>query len=252
MKQLTSIASVIALACIATLGIADNAAPPAPAAPAAPAAPPAPPPVSSAEASYSFGVTFGEQLRRAGVAKDIAVDDIVRGLKDSLSGKAATPGDNQRISQFLRNARDAAGTRNKAAAKEFLAKNAKEPGVKSTASGLQYKVLTPGNDKAASPNPTDQVTVNYRGKLLDGTEFDSSYSRNEPATFPLNGVIKGWQEGLALMKPGAKWQLFIPPELAYDLRSPPAIPPGSLLVFDVELLSVKSAPPPKPSEKKKN
>src|SRR5437764_187322 len=94
----------------------------------------------------------------------------------------------------------------------------------------------------ASPKPTDEVTVNYRGTLISGTEFDSSYKRGQPANFQLNRVIPGWTEALGLMKPGAKWQLFIPPQLGYDLRSAPPIPPGSLLIFEVELLSVKAAP----------
>jgi FKBP-type peptidyl-prolyl cis-trans isomerase len=97
---------------------------------------------------------------------------------------------------------------------------------------------------ASSTKPTDEVTVNYRGTLLDGTEFDSSYTRGQAATFQVNRVIPGWTEALSLMKPGAKYKLFIPPQLAYDLRSPPPIPPGSLLLFEVELLSFKAAPPP--------
>jgi FKBP-type peptidyl-prolyl cis-trans isomerase len=131
--------------------------------------------------------------------------------------------------------------RNKAAAKDFLTKNGQEKGVKTTASGLEYKVLIPGDAKAPAVAPTDEVTVNYRGKLLDGSEFDSSYARGQPATFKVNGVIKGWQEALVLMKPGAKWQLFVPPELAYDASPRPGIPAGSLLNFEVELVSVKSS-----------
>jgi FKBP-type peptidyl-prolyl cis-trans isomerase len=106
-------------------------------------------------------------------------------------------------------------------------------------------VLAAGDLKAPAIKPADEVTVQYRGKLLDGSEFDSSYSRGVPATFKVGGVIKGWQEALVLMKPGAKWQLFVPPELAYDNSSRPGIPAGSLLIFDVELQSVKpnEAPP---------
>jgi len=98
----------------------------------------------------------------------------------------------------------------------------------------------------ASPKPNDEVTVNYRGTLINGTEFDSSYKRGQPANFQVNRVIPGWTEVLGLMKPGAKWQLFIPPQLAYDLRSAPPIPPGSALIFEVELVSVKAAPPAAP------
>ena len=120
--------------------------------------------------------------------------------------------------------------------KKFMQENAKKPGVKTTASGLQYKIIKAGKGKA--PGPTDQVTVNYRGTLIDGKEFDSSYKRGEPATFQLNGVIKGWTEGLQLIKEGGKIQLFIPPELAYAGRGPLA---HRTLIFDVELISVVTA-----------
>jgi FKBP-type peptidyl-prolyl cis-trans isomerase len=136
----------------------------------------------------------------------------------------------------------AQGDTNHRAAAKFLAENAKKPDVVTTASGLQYKVVAAGSGE--SPKATDEVTVNYRGTLLDGTEFDSSYKRGEPATFPVSRVIPGWTEALQLMKPGAKYQLFIPPQLAYDMRPRPPIPPGSMLLFDVELLSAKAAPQP--------
>ena len=115
-----------------------------------------------------------------------------------------------------------------------MARNGKEKGVVTTASGLQYKILAAGDKKAPPIALTDTVTVEYRGKLADGMEFDSSYSRGVPATFPVNGVIKGWQEALVLMKPGAKWQLFVPPELAYGPRAQQKIPANSLLIFDVK------------------
>jgi FKBP-type peptidyl-prolyl cis-trans isomerase len=127
---------------------------------------------------------------------------------------------------------------NRAAARNLLAKNGKQSDVITTPSGLQYKVLSPG--RGDSPRSTDLVTVNYRGTLLDGTEFDNSFKRGQPPTFPVNRVIKGWQEALVLMKPGAKWELYIPPELAYDEKSVGPIPPGSLLKFEIELLSVNT------------
>jgi FKBP-type peptidyl-prolyl cis-trans isomerase len=136
------------------------------------------------------------------------------------------------------------GEANHRAAAKYLAENAKKPNMVTTASGLQYKVLNAGN--GASPKASDEVTVNYRGTLINGTEFDSSYKRGQPATFPVNRVIPGWTEALQLMKPGAKYQLFIPPQLAYDLRSQPPIPPGSMLIFEVELLSVKEGAPEAP------
>jgi FKBP-type peptidyl-prolyl cis-trans isomerase len=200
--------------------------------------------LSAEQASYSFGMSFGEQLRHAGLNDELSVDAVSRGLKDALGGKKLSAAEQQQLAQYVRSVRDSAGVRNKAAAKEFLAGNGQQKGVKTTASGLQYKVVAAGDAKAASPKPDDQVTVQYRGKLLDGTEFDSSYSRGQPATMQANRVIKGWQEALQLMKPGAKYELFIPPELAYDLNSPPGIPPGSALVFEVELVSVQAAPKP--------
>lgn len=122
---------------------------------------------------------------------------------------------------------------------QFLAENAKKEGVKTTASGLQYTVIREGSGK--SPAATDEVEVNYRGTLLDGTEFDSSYKRNEPISFPLNRVIPGWTEGVQLMKEGAKYKFFIPSNLAYGSRGTPGGPigPDETLIFEVELLKVK-------------
>jgi FKBP-type peptidyl-prolyl cis-trans isomerase FklB len=126
---------------------------------------------------------------------------------------------------------------NEQAGKAFLAENRQKEGVKTTMSGLQYKVISKGTGK--KPGPNDKVTVHYRGRLLDGTEFDSSYKRDKPATFPVGGVIPGWTEGLQLMKEGAKWQLFIPAKLAYGEKSAgPMIGPNATLIFDVELVSV--------------
>jgi FKBP-type peptidyl-prolyl cis-trans isomerase len=195
------------------------------------------------QGSYALGVSMGEQLHRAGLTNDsVAVERIAQGLRDALSGKAKmTEADQESIASLVRGARAGAGEANHAAAAAFLAENAKKKDIVTTASGLQYKVITAGSGE--SPKPTDQVSVNYRGTLLDGTEFDSSYKRGQPATFPVNGVIPGWQEALVLMKPGSKYELYIPPKLAYDLESPPSIPPGSMLKFEVELLSVK---PPQP------
>jgi FKBP-type peptidyl-prolyl cis-trans isomerase FklB len=213
----------------------------------APAAPEVP---SKAEGGYLIGLSFGGQLHATGVTNEVTVEDIARGLKDALAGKGMTAEENKQLQVFGKSVIDGILARRKAANTEFLERNGKEKGVKTTASGLQYQVLIPGNAKAASPKPTDTVTVQYRGKLLDGTEFDSSYSRNQPATFPVNGVIKGWQEALPLMKPGAKWRLVVPPDLGYGMTPRPGIPAGSVLIFDVELLSVaaaKDAPAPAPA-----
>jgi FKBP-type peptidyl-prolyl cis-trans isomerase len=201
--------------------------------------------VPGAESSYSMGLTFGEQLKTAGVADRLSVDALLQGLKAGMAGTPTTNADKERVSQLVQAAREGVVTRNRAAASEFLVKNGKEPGVQATASGLQYKVLTAGDPSAPSPKVTDQVTVNYSGRLLNGTEFDSSYTRGQPATFSVGGLIKGWTEALQLMKPGAKWQVFVPPDLGYGANSPGGgIPPGSLLVFDLELLNVKSAAAP--------
>ena len=126
--------------------------------------------------------------------------------------------------------------KNKKEGDAFLAENKKKDGVKTLPSGLQYKVLTEG--KGASPKASDTVSVHYRGTFMDGTEFDSSYKRNEPAAFPVNGVIKGWTEALQLMKEGSKWQLVIPPHLAYGEPGGPGIPPHAVLIFEVELVKI--------------
>ncbi|HUL17884.1 MAG TPA: FKBP-type peptidyl-prolyl cis-trans isomerase [Steroidobacteraceae bacterium] len=231
-------------ACAAVLGSALALAqePPTPAAAPAAAAPAkkaAAAPAAAHTPSYSLGVMFGQQLRASSLTNEsVNATQLAAGIKDALGGKVElSDADKANITKMA----SAAGDANHAAAAKFLAENGKKPGVITTASGLQYKVLTPGS--GVSPNPTDEVTVNYKGTLLNGNEFDSSYKRGEPAKFPLNRVIPGWSEGVGLMKPGAKYQLWIPPQLGYDLHSPPGIPPGSLLVFEVELISAKPAPP---------
>ena len=210
---------------------------PAPSAPAA-AAP------SPDQISYLFGLTFGEQMHRVGITDQLSMDAVARGLKDGLQGKKTAPADQQQLDAYVRSAMQSAVVRNQTAGKDFLARNGHEKGVTTTSSGLQFKILAQGDRKAPAPGPTDEVAVNYRGTLLDGTEFDSSYSRGTPATFKVNGVIPGWQEALVLMKPGAKWRLFVPAELAYGSIPRPGIPGGSLLIFEVELLSVKGDGPP--------
>jgi FKBP-type peptidyl-prolyl cis-trans isomerase FklB len=128
--------------------------------------------------------------------------------------------------------------KNLAEGKAFLEENKKKEGIKTLPSGLQYKVITEGSGR--TPKATDTVTVHYRGTLINGTEFDSSYKKGQPATFQVSGVVRGWTEALQLMKEGSKWQLFIPSELAYGERAAgPQIPPGSTLIFEVELISIK-------------
>jgi FKBP-type peptidyl-prolyl cis-trans isomerase FklB len=206
----------------------------------APTPPPAPP-LSNDQASYLFGLTLGEQLHGIGIP-DVQLDAVSRGVKDAMAGKKSTAADRQQLNEYARTAVQASAVKNKAAASEFLAKNGKEKGVQTTASGLDYKIIKAGDPKVPLISATDEVTVNYRGKLIDGSEFDSSYSRNQPATFPANGVIKGWQEALVMMRPGAHWELFIPPELAYGPAPRPNIPANSALIFDVEVVSAKPKP----------
>jgi len=238
---------------IAALAVAQTPAQPpnqaqAPKAPPAgpPGADPAPPPTPE-QASYLFGLMFGTQLHNAGMGTDVVIDAVTKGMKEGLQGKQPTPAEQQQIQAYARASMQASIARNQTAAKDFLARNALEKGVITTDSGLEYKILAVGDKKAPDIKPTDKVTVEYRGKLIDGTEFDSSYSRGMPATFPVTGVIKGWQEALVLMKPGAKWQLFVPPALGYGDNPRPKIPGGSLLIFEVNLLSAETPAAPAPA-----
>ena len=191
--------------------------------------------------SYSIGLMWGEQLRNTGVTPDaVSTAKIAQGIQDAITGKVEVSDQDR---QNIRALATSAGDSNHKVAEKFLAENGKKPGVVTTASGLEYQELKAGSGN--SPKMGDSVVVNYRGTLLDGKEFDSSYKRGQPATFEVGRVIPGWNEALQLMKPGAKWKLYIPPQLAYDLRPPPGsgIAPGSMLVFEVELMSVKPAPP---------
>lgn len=211
--------------------------------------------------SYALGQQFGKNLTALEVPLNKKV--LIESLEDALNNKPSKMDDKQiqEAMMMLRDARMAkmkeVGEKNKTEGDAFLAKNKTAEGVKTTASGLQYKVVTEG--KGAKPTATDMVEVHYAGTLTDGTEFDSSYKRNAPATFPVNGVIKGWTEALQLMTVGSKWKLFIPADLAYGAMDRPGIPANSVLVFDVELLKIvkeegKAANPhaaPKAAPKKK-
>jgi FKBP-type peptidyl-prolyl cis-trans isomerase len=190
-----------------------------------------------------MGLSLGQQLQENGVTSRVPFDRIEQGIKEGVAGKKLLAADQMRLQAFLRSAAEAAAARNTAAAHDFLGRNVKSAGVESTPSGLQYKIIKAGNTAAPSPRPDDSVTLSFRGTLLDGTEFDNSYKRGQPASFPVSRVIPGWTEGLQLMKPGAKYELFVPPQLAYDMNPPPGapIPPGSMLVFEVELISVRPA-----------
>jgi FKBP-type peptidyl-prolyl cis-trans isomerase len=193
--------------------------------------------------SYSIGLNIGANLGRQNV--EVNPEALTAGLKDGIAGKPQLTQDQIKevmtaFEKDMQEKQKAAGEKSAGEGKKFLEENKKKEGVKTTASGLQYKVMKEGT--GAQPKGTDTVTVNYRGTLISGNEFDSSYKRGQPATFPLNGVIKGWTEGLQLMKTGSKYQLFVPPDLAYGERTVGAdIPPNATLIFEVELLDIKPA-----------
>jgi FKBP-type peptidyl-prolyl cis-trans isomerase FklB len=189
-------------------------------------------------------VNFGEQLLRLGITDPEALESLSRGMKEGLDGRKTTSDEQQRLAHFFYASTKAAISSNMNNAHAFLLRNSAEKDVHSTPSGLQYTILAAGDPAGVSPTLGDQVTVRYRGTLLDGTEFDSSDSPGAPATFLVGGVIKGWQEALVMMKPGAKWRLFVPPELAYGTKARRNIPGGSLLIFDVELKGVTAAAVP--------
>jgi FKBP-type peptidyl-prolyl cis-trans isomerase FkpA/FKBP-type peptidyl-prolyl cis-trans isomerase FklB len=196
--------------------------------------------------SYAIGQQIGRQIKGQGI--DIDADTLAASIGDAVSGKESRLKPEEMQAAMMKAQQDAMakmeaeGKANKEKGEKFLAENKAKSGVKTTPSGLQYEVITEG--KGASPKATDVVKVNYKGTLLDGTEFDSSYKRGEPAEFPLNAVIKGWTEGLQLMKVGGKNRLFVPSDLAYGPQGRPGIPPNSTLVFEVELLDIvkKGAP----------
>ena len=197
--------------------------------------------------SYALGIGIGSQLAGMG-AKELNIDDFAQAIKDVISGSELKV-DNAEAQTLVQNffqeqeakqqaAAAEAGKAAKAAGEAFLAENGKKEGVVTLPSGLQYQVLKEGDGK--KPSATDQVVCHYEGTLIDGTVFDSSYQRNQPATFGLNQVIPGWTEGVQLMQEGAKYRFFIPYNLAYGERGAGTqIPPFAALVFDVELIEVK-------------
>jgi len=201
------------------------------------------------KASYAIGMNIGKSMHKDSVDVDTAI--LLRGLKDGLSGaKPLLTDDEARAAMTalqveLRKKQDDAN-------KAFLADNKTKDGVVTLPSGLQYKILKEGT--GPKPTAADTVVCNYKGTLIDNTEFDSSYKRGQPATFPVSGVIKGWTEALQLMPVGSKWELFIPSELAYGARGGPGggIGPNATLVFEVELMSIQpkaevTTPKPAPS-----
>jgi FKBP-type peptidyl-prolyl cis-trans isomerase len=209
------------------------------------------------KSSYAIGMNWGTGLRHQSI--DVDTPALLQGMKDALAG-GKTLMTEEEASAALKKLQGEMQAKQQAKAKEeeasnktagaaFLAANKSKPGVVTLPSGLQYKILTPGT--GPKPSATDTVVCNYRGTLVNGTEFDSSFKRGEPATFPVSGVIKGWTEALQLMAVGSKWQLFIPPDMAYGERGTPGGPigPNSTLIFEVELISIKDrvAPVPPPT-----
>jgi len=204
--------------------------------------------------SYSIGMNIGKSLKRDDVDVDTAV--LLRAIQDVLGGGNLLMTD-QEAQSLLTNLQadlrkkqeqemQQAAETNKKEGDAFLAANKSKDGIVALPSGLQYKILQEG--AGAKPTAADTVTVNYRGTLINGTEFDSSYKRGQPSSFPVGGIIKGWTEALLLMPVGSKWQLFIPPDLAYGPRqASPAIGPNSTLLFEVELLSIQAKPTASPA-----
>lgn len=196
--------------------------------------------------SYAIGMSIGSDMKRQGI--DLDIEQLSAGLAAAYTGEDARLDpeemvkvltDYQQEMQQKKQAEAAAqAADNKEAGSAYQAENAKKDGVKTTSTGLQYEIIKPGT--GATPSATDTVKVNYRGSLIDGTEFDSSYKRGQPATFEVGKVIPGWTEALQLMQEGGKMRLVIPPELAYgDRGAPPVIAPGSTLVFEVELVEIQ-------------
>ena len=202
--------------------------------------------------SYAIGVSVGMNFKHNSIDVDDAM--FLRGVQDVQSGGTMLLSDQEihkvladfqlSLRQKQQKLMAEQGAKNKADGAAFLAANKNNPGVVVLPDGLQYLVIT--NGTGAQPSAADTVSVNYRGTLLDGTEFDSSYKRGQPASFPVGHVIPGWTEALQKMNVGSKWKLFIPSDLAYGPQGRPGIPPNSTLIFEVELLSTAAAPAPQP------
>jgi FKBP-type peptidyl-prolyl cis-trans isomerase FklB len=203
------------------------------------------------KASYAIGMNWGTGLHRQGI--DVDNPALIQGMKDALAGGKTLLTEDEARSALMQLQKEMQekqqakaaqeGEANKKEGDAFLAANKTKEGVVTLPSGLQYKILTPGT--GPKPTASDSVVCNYKGTLINGSEFDSSYKRGEPATFPVTGVIKGWTEALQLMPVGSKWQLFIPPDLAYGPRGTPGGPigPNATLIFEVELISIKEKNP---------
>ena len=190
--------------------------------------------------SYALGLIIGNNLKGMNI-EGLLTTEFTRAVEQVLNGEKTEMTEVQAqglVQEFLREQQEVAGKAAREAGENFLAENAKREGVKVTETGLQYEVLSPA--LCIKPTPTDTVTCHYEGRLIDGTVFDSSYRRGEPASFPLQGVIRGWTEGLQLMSIGSKFRFFIPFDLAYGAQGAGgSIPPYAALIFDVELLGIE-------------
>ena len=197
--------------------------------------------------SYSIGMNWGNMLKRETVDVDVAI--VTRAMKDALAGEKPALTDQQarevmtafqaEMSARQNEKRKDSGDKNKKEGEAFLVENKKKEGIITLTNGLQYKVITAGTGR--KPTITDKVLCHYRGTFVDGKEFDSSYTRGEPITFPLTGVIKGWTQALQLMPVGSKWKLFIPSDIAYGEFGKGDIGPNTVLLFDIELISIEEA-----------
>ena len=193
--------------------------------------------------SYAIGANIGGQI---GKDYEVNFDALAQGMADGLAGEDKMLDENQlrevmntfqqEMQRKVQERKEMEAVNNQKKGEEFLAENKDKPGVKSHESGMQYKVLKAGT--GASPTVDNTVKIHYKGTLIDGTEFDSSYSRGEPATFPLKNLIKGWQIAVTMMKEGGKWELYLPADLAYGQNGPPSIGPNQVLIFTIELLEV--------------
>jgi len=195
---------------------------------------------SKDSASYAIGMQIANNFKSNGIDTDINMEAVIAGLRDNGTGKTQFTIEtaDQVVQRYFASISESKNAGKVEEGQKFLAAKEKEPGVKKTASGLLYKEITPGT--GATPKATDKVKTHYIGTLIDGTEFDSSYKRGEPAVFPVNQVIKGWTEALQLMKVGAKWELYIPYNLAYGERGAgQLIGPYETLIFEIELISIE-------------
>jgi FKBP-type peptidyl-prolyl cis-trans isomerase len=233
-----SICAIVVCISLEALAIAQEQIPPA-----KKSAPAAAPQNQKERAGYAIGADIGRMLKSQSL-EEVDLAFLTRGIRDAITGAKPVMTDEEcqeTLQAFQKEAQGRAAAKNKAEGERFLAANAKKEGVKTTKSGLQYKVLTEGT--GPSPKPTDVVRTHYHGTFINGEVFDSSVERKEPAEFPVGNVIPGWTEALQMMKVGSKWQLVVPSDLAYGVRGRPGIPPNATLIFEVELLGIVKPTP---------